>query len=162
MLSIGFVGSQYIANGTPFRNVVITVPNMVDICPAELSTWKESDYELSWTDGLQSIVSGARDRAALVVSMPTIRQSSFLHWWPIYRDQGVVVIREQLLMLADLQGVMTEKNYFDFVPERHRTQASATGREMISEWTVLLADLCRYSAARALAMTDIVSDVIDE
>ncbi|MQY26876.1 hypothetical protein [Nocardia aurantia] len=95
--------------------------------------WTATDYETSWSLALNRLVHGATI-SCLVTAMRDPRKAHFLEIWPLYREDRMVHVQNQLLFLNELDREFDPTKPWNFI-EPHST-ADEDGQR-ISEWSVL-------------------------
>lgn len=104
---------------------------------ASLSYWNQSDYMQHWKEALLRICNG-EDKSALITSMYDPTSASFISWWPLYLEQDVIYIQNQLLFLEQLDKPFFESKLYDYVDSREIFDEDF---QKISEWHVHISDI---------------------
>lgn len=140
MISCGFFGSRFICDGEPYRNGILAFADTAEVFEAPLSVWTEDDYEKSWELALSTVVSRNDQRAAIITNFAGLAQAAYLGWWPIYRVDSSVVLREQILFLEQIRTKISVEHLFEFVPPRQLS----TNDNPVSEWVLDLSEISTF------------------
>lgn len=120
----------------------IVVGEFSETFQADLSYWREGEYEASWRENVERLALGY-DRAALITSISDPRSANFVFWWPMYRIGQQVILQNHVLFLDELDGTFTPGRAHDFVPTR--VNVNEEGEE-ISEWVLPISSFSTYLA----------------
>jgi hypothetical protein len=124
----------------------IRIGEFSDTFIASLRFWNRERYEEHWMKAVQRVVEGA-DRSTLVTSYnePSDVPDEFLFWWPVYRDNGVVYIQNQMLFFEQLEGPFSETAPWESVGQRHTVNEEGL---RISEWPTTVDSLREFLVRR--------------
>jgi hypothetical protein len=117
---------------TGIRLGEIRIDDFVETFEMSVSFWDSNDYLNHWKDALGRIVSGYH-KSCLITSMHDPKNANFIVWWPIFREESVVIFQNQILFMNQLDTPFNPKDPFAHVGERKRVSES---KYPISEWSV--------------------------
>lgn len=129
MFTCSFVGSRFTREGQILRSGIITFQETIEVFNAPIGAWTENDYEKSWIDAIDRVVSANPSNSAIITGFNGF-SSAFLNWWLLYPVKNEIFIQEQILMLEKLRDVISLQNLFDFIPPR----LDLANDEKPSEW----------------------------
>jgi len=107
----------------------IRIGEFEDGFAADLTYWRESEYEVYWRDALIAFESS--DRVALITSIVDPRSAKFIRCWALYRYSETVFCQEQLVFLDQIQEAFDPACPQALVRPRETTNAEG---QAISEW----------------------------
>lgn len=111
---IRFTGPTARGNLRPGR---IVLDDFTELFEAPLGFWSAGQYKRHWREAIARLADG-ETRSALVTSMYDPDTANFVVWWPMYRRDASVIIRNQILFLDQIQGVFDASRLFSYIPER--------------------------------------------
>jgi hypothetical protein len=120
----------------------ITIGSFWETFGISLSFWSVSDYQKHWKDALQRIVDGHAS-SCLLTSVHDPAHANFFWSWPLYLENNIVYIHNQILFLDKISGIFDLNNPFQYIGQRETI--SEEGRK-ISEWQTELASISEFLA----------------
>jgi hypothetical protein len=115
----------------------ITLGDFAEEFESSLSYWRQADYEQQWREAAKRIES-REARSAFIVDMYNPSQTPFIMWWPIWRNDKIIFVQNQLLLFDQLVVAFNEANPYIHIGER--TTENEEGQR-ISQWQVSLSDI---------------------
>lgn len=101
-----------------------------------LPYWDKARYEAQWREALERIL--VQETSSLVVSIVNPEKSSYLFWWPMYRNNAEILVQNHLLFFHQLPEPFNLANLYSYIPNR-RTHSEEG--EPISTWTIHAGDV---------------------
>ena len=109
-----------------------------------LSYWSIAQYEKHWHEAVTRLVMGA-ESSALITDLPLSSSANdVINWWPMWREDEIVYIHEQLLFQPAMKGGFDPSDPYRHVDPR---EVETDEGQRISEWTVPLQDFVDYLGA---------------
>lgn len=112
---------------------------------ANLGEWTQVEYRQHWTRSIQRLVQG-ETKAVLITTFSSPEIASHLEWWALYRAGEQVVVQNQLVFFADLEGEFDANRAVQFLKDRETENARG---DRISEWSVPMDDLRAFAEGGA-------------
>jgi CdiI N-terminal domain len=99
---------------------------------APLVWWSAEDYERQWEEGLARLKS--YDTSCLIISIYNPKITQFVNWWLLYKIDGKVYIRNQMLMNEVYEKLVGNNNFtketcYNFIFPRN-------AKRKVSEWVI--------------------------
>jgi hypothetical protein len=118
----------------------LVIGDWEEIFVSSLYLWSKEDYKAQWLHAMISLLNGS-EKAALIVEYLG-PDAGRLWWWPMYRVEGSVYLREQILFFDQLEEPFSLEKAFSFI--RDRRIINEDGYK-ISEWNVSLSEVEKFA-----------------
>ena len=118
----------------------IVLGDFAEMFSADGTFWNADDYRRHWSNAIGGILD-RNPKSALITGIADPRQSSFLWWWPLYREGNVVHVQHGLLLFEQLTKPFNPDDPESSVPDRVIRDDEGF---RLSEWNVSIADLSAY------------------
>jgi hypothetical protein len=126
--SISFINSPKHLLENKIHRGKIMIDDFEEVFEASLSFWTPEDYERHWKAALKILLEGT-DKSCLITSMYDPKTANFLFWWPLYRNDQIVYIRNQILFFDKIAVDFDTTRPYQFVPDRRPNK-------QVSEWNI--------------------------
>lgn len=120
----------------------IVIGESTEAIEVPTSYWSIDDYFAQWLEALTLVLDEGHP-AALVTKMYDPRLANFFEIWPLYPDNNVCHVRNQIVMAKDLGEHFGSTDVARAVLPRRLLNDDG---EEISEWTVPLVDIEEFRA----------------
>jgi hypothetical protein len=115
----------------------IVLGEFVEQFSADGTFWNARDYRRHWRGAISGIL-GRNRKSALITGLADPVTSSFLWWWPLYREGDVVHVQHGLLLFEQLGKPFDPNDPESSVPDRVIRDDEGF---RLSEWHVGTSDL---------------------
>ena len=118
MFYIGFVTASRIdAHGEPYCEGELTAEDHSERFRSDLRTWRKSDYESQWKQGVARLLAGA-ESSVLVTCLRREGDESSVELVPLSRRGGTVTVGERAVITEPLSEPLDLAVVYDIVAER--------------------------------------------
>lgn len=117
----------------------IIIGEFVEEFQMDLTFWQASDYVENWSRALSKLDDSSTAVTGLISSITDPATSNFLSWWPLYRIDDEVFVRNELLFLEELSRPFDASKPWSFVSPRD-SLIDEDGN-VISEWATNMAEI---------------------
>ncbi|MBA3535847.1 hypothetical protein H0X48_05760 [Candidatus Dependentiae bacterium] len=122
-----------VVEGVPCARGKITIGDFNERFNIALEYWTLEDYKKQWKEGLERIK--IQDKSCLVSYVQDPKKAPFINWWPLYKIDNKILVRNQMLFAHLYRNRVGDKEFtpdtcYSFIPDRKKKK--------VSEW---IADL---------------------
>ena len=115
----------------------IQINDFVEDLYLPLDWWNSNNYEQQWKEGLKRLVN--HDTSCFVVGIHNPKLWKFIEWWPLYKIDNKIYIRNQIILNDIYEEQIGDKPFtintcYDFVPKRGASHDDEG--QKISEWVI--------------------------
>lgn len=111
-----------------------------------LFEWNKQDYEAQWLHAIRKLLNG-KTKVPLIVEYIDPSRASKLIWWPMYRVEDTVYIQNHILWYEQLAEPFSIGNAGLSLRDR---QTHSEDGQLISEWSVSLAEIEKFANERSI------------
>lgn len=111
-----------------------------EIFVSSLYLWSKEDYMAQWLHAIRSMLNGS-EKAALIVEYLG-PDAGRLWWWPMYKVESSVYLREQILFFDQLKEPFSLDKAFSYIGDRRIISEDG---QKISEWNVSLSEVEKFA-----------------
>ncbi len=119
-----------LSQSVPLGEGELVVGNFSERFEMLFEDWSARDYEKQWLAALTAVLSTA-PRAALVASAPRVQTANYVMLWPVYREQDVIYVQQQVLLLENIRSEFSYEHVDRFIDERETIDENG---DLVSEW----------------------------
>jgi hypothetical protein len=123
----------------------LVIGDWEEVFVSSLFHWSKEDYEAQWLNAIKLLLNG-EEKAALIVEYLG-PEAGRLWWWPMYKVESTVYLREQILFFDKLKGPFSLEKAFSFVKERQTFNEDGLA---FSEWGESVSEVQEFANARSI------------
>jgi hypothetical protein len=118
----------------------LVIGDWEEIFVSSLYLWSKEDYKAQWLHAIRSLLNGSEKAALFVEYLGP--DAGRLWWWPMYKVEGSVYLREQILFFDQLKEPFSLEKAFSFIRDRRIINEDSY---KISEWSVTVSEVKEFA-----------------